>query len=162
MAAFSVDLDDTHVKNTHARSGRNRTTNPKRSETPDRRVSRTKRALREALVGLAREKPYDAIAVKEILTRANVGRSTFYTHFADKDDLLGSGVHEMLVAIHRRPRSGDVLERIVAFARPLLEHIDAHRRTPGPQMVPESRAAMHSHLQDVLVDMIQEDVAAVV
>jgi len=123
---------------------------------------KTKSALHEALVRLAREKPYDAIAVKEILARANVGRSTFYTHFADKDDLLDSGVHEMLAAIDRRPRSGDVIERIVGFARPLLEHIDGHRRRPGPQMAPESRSAMHGRLQDVLVDIIQEDVAAVV
>jgi len=35
-----------------------------------------------------RRQPYDAISVKEILDRADVGRSTFYTHFRDKADLL--------------------------------------------------------------------------
>jgi len=39
------------------------------------------------LIDLAHEKPYDSIAVKEILDRANVGRSTFYTHFQDKHEL---------------------------------------------------------------------------
>jgi hypothetical protein len=42
-------------------------------------VRRTKASLHDALIGLAREKPYPSIAVKEILDRANVGRSTFYT-----------------------------------------------------------------------------------
>lgn len=40
----------------------------------DRRVQKTQSLLREALVSLIREKSYDAIAVKEILDRANVGR----------------------------------------------------------------------------------------
>src|SRR5262249_41445888 len=50
----------------------------------DRRIQRTRNTLREALVSLIREKPYDAIAVTEILERANVGRSTFYMHFRNK------------------------------------------------------------------------------
>src|SRR5215470_5181989 len=62
----------------------------------DRRVQKTQDLLRNALVSLLAQKPYDAIVVKEILDRANVGRSTFYMHFRDKDDLLVSGIHEML------------------------------------------------------------------
>ena len=54
----------------------------------DRRIQKTKNLLHQALGSLIREKPYDAIVVKEILDRANVGRSTFYTHFRDKDELL--------------------------------------------------------------------------
>src|SRR3712207_8649655 len=53
-----------------------------RPETTDRRVQRTKTSLHNAR--LAREKPHPSIAVKEILDRANVGRSTFYTHFRDR------------------------------------------------------------------------------
>jgi len=41
--------------------------------------------LARALVSLIREKPYDEMVVKEILDRANVGRSTFYTHYRNKD-----------------------------------------------------------------------------
>jgi AcrR family transcriptional regulator len=81
--------------------------------------------LHDALIGLAREKPYPSIAVKEILERANVGRSTFYTHFRDKDDLLEDGIHEVLQSIHARPCSGSTLERVLAFSLPLLP---AHRR----------------------------------
>ena len=88
---------------------RNRTSGANRPETGDRRVQRTKTSLRAALIGLAREKPYDSIAVKEILDRANVGRSTFYAHFRDKKDLLESGIHEMLRSVHGRPRVRDAL-----------------------------------------------------
>ena len=56
----------------------------------DRRIERTKRLLHGALGSLIHQKSYDDIVVKEILARANVGRSTFYTHFRDKDELLES------------------------------------------------------------------------
>jgi AcrR family transcriptional regulator len=54
----------------------------------DRRVQRTRQALRAALVELIREKGYDAISVEEITQRANLGRATFYLHYKDKDDIL--------------------------------------------------------------------------
>jgi AcrR family transcriptional regulator len=57
---------------------------------PDRRVLRTKSALREAIVVLIEEKHYDSITVQDIIDRADVGRSTFYSHFRDKEDLFRS------------------------------------------------------------------------
>lgn len=56
----------------------------------DRRSRRTRRMLEEALVKLMLEKRYDTITVQEIIDRANVGRSTFYAHYLDKEDLLES------------------------------------------------------------------------
>jgi AcrR family transcriptional regulator len=54
----------------------------------DRRPQRTKRQLSRALVGLITEKRFDDITVQNVIDRADVGRSTFYTHFRDKEDLL--------------------------------------------------------------------------
>jgi len=54
----------------------------------DRRVNKTRRALKEALTDLILEQGYDRVTVGDILARADVGRSTFYAHFLDKDDLL--------------------------------------------------------------------------
>ena len=65
----------------------------------DRRIQRTQGLLHEALGSLIHEKSYDAISVKEILDRANVGRSTFYMHFGDKDELLLSSIRDMLRSI---------------------------------------------------------------
>lgn len=59
-------------------------------EKEDRRVQRTRRLLQEALVALILEKRYDKITVQDIIDRANVGRSTFYANFLDKEDLLVS------------------------------------------------------------------------
>ena len=55
---------------------------------PDRRVGKTRRALKEALTDLILERGYEAVTVQDVIDRADVGRSTFYAHFMDKDDLL--------------------------------------------------------------------------
>jgi len=54
----------------------------------DRRVARTRRALKEALTDLILERGYESVTVQDVIDRADVGRSTFYAHFLDKDDLL--------------------------------------------------------------------------
>jgi AcrR family transcriptional regulator len=56
----------------------------------DRRTNRTRQTLHAALIQLILEKHYDLITVQDIIDRANVGRSTFYVHFRDKEDLLVS------------------------------------------------------------------------
>lgn len=56
--------------------------------TPDRRVRRTRDALHRALIELMMERAYDRISVSDVIARADIGRSTFYTHYRDKDDLL--------------------------------------------------------------------------
>jgi AcrR family transcriptional regulator len=123
-------------------------------------VQKTKASLHNALIGLAREKPYPSIAVKEILNRANVGRSTFYTHFRDKDDLLESGIHEVLRSLHHRPRAASAPERIVAFSLPLLQHIDEHRHSAGPRMRSEGQVIMHQQLEDTLTNVMADELAA--
>jgi AcrR family transcriptional regulator len=54
----------------------------------DRRPQRTKRQLSQALVDLIQEKRFDDITIQNVIDRADVGRSTFYTHFRDKEDLF--------------------------------------------------------------------------
>ncbi|MCW3839097.1 TetR/AcrR family transcriptional regulator [Micromonospora yasonensis] len=67
----------------------------------DRRVRRSQRLLREALVALIPEKGYDRITVQDILDRADVGRSTFYSHYRDKDDLLLAGFDDLRTDLKR-------------------------------------------------------------
>lgn len=57
-------------------------------ERQDRRSQRTRHLLSAAFVELLREKGYSAITVSDIIERANIGRSTFYSHYRDKDDLF--------------------------------------------------------------------------
>lgn len=96
------------------------------------RIQKSERLLHEALISLIREKKYESITVQQILDRADVGRSTFYLHFRDKDELLLMGfehLREMLNEVQRKNRttSARPYENILGFSRPMFEHTSQHR-----------------------------------
>ena len=79
----------------------------------DARVRRTRDALGDALVALMQEKPFETITVQQVLDRAHVSRSTFYTHYSDKDDLLMSDAEEFFEALSMAlSEHGDISERV--------------------------------------------------
>lgn len=91
----------------------------------DRRVRRTRRAIQEALVALILEKGYDAVTVTDVIDRADVGRSTFYAHFTDKQDVLFSNIEQL--AFLRAETSASPGE-LFAFSLPMFEHVWEQRR----------------------------------
>jgi len=80
----------------------------------DRRILQTRDKLGDALVALLHEKSFDAITVQEVLDHAGVGRSTFYVHYRDKEDLFLSDVEDFLEQV------SSVLKRHGANPRRLL------------------------------------------
>ncbi|HEY3744172.1 MAG TPA: TetR/AcrR family transcriptional regulator [Bryobacteraceae bacterium] len=94
----------------------------------DARIRRTRDRLGDALVELILEKPFDEINVQDILDRAGVGRSTFYTHYRDKDDLFLSDVEDFFQMMSTVVlRSGERSERI-APVRELFAHLSDVRQ----------------------------------
>jgi AcrR family transcriptional regulator len=94
----------------------------------DRRVARTRDILGDALVALIHEKAFEEITVQEVLDRAGVSRSTFYTHYKDKNDLFLSDAEEFFEAMSTAlSRYGDQSNR-VAPVREFFEHVaDFHK-----------------------------------
>ena len=68
----------------------------KRQGHTDLRVRRTRERLGAALIALIEEKAIDEVTIREVLDRAKVGRSTFYVHYQDKEDLFLSQLEEGL------------------------------------------------------------------
>src|SRR5258708_26680745 len=66
---------------------------------PDRRIARTEQSLHRALNTLILEKGYEATTIKDIVSHANVGRSTFYAHHGSKEGLLLSGLQHLHAAL---------------------------------------------------------------
>jgi len=72
------------------------------NEKTDRRSQRTRHLLGAALVELIREKDYGTITVSDIIERANVGRSTFYVHYRDKDALFVGELDRVIEILSQR------------------------------------------------------------
>lgn len=95
----------------------------------DRRKRRTCQLLRQALLELLEEKPYEAISVQDLIARADVARSTFYMHYQDKNDLfLGpEGVFAEKLTQHRRYEIRPRDLGSVVSARVWFEHLEVQR-----------------------------------
>lgn len=99
-----------------------------RPSRPDRRVQRTRRLLSRALVELIVEKgSYERVTVQDILDRADVGRSTFYAHYENKDLLLVDGPRNMGLALFGETADADTSAHHAMEFRALLEHVNESR-----------------------------------
>ena len=67
----------------------------------DIRITKSKRALRAALIDLMEERGLDAVSVNDLCARADLNRGTFYNHFRDKEDLLVALEDEVMADLDR-------------------------------------------------------------
>lgn len=67
----------------------------------DRRIVKSKKALRSALISLMETKGFEAITVNDLCSAADLNRGTFYNHFSDKEDLLATLEDEVMDDISR-------------------------------------------------------------
>lgn len=89
----------------------------------DRQSLRTRQILADSLMNLLLEKPYASITIQEILDRANVGRSTFYSHFYDKEDLLVSSLEHVFEMLNQQLISG-IGENNILPSLGLFQHVE--------------------------------------
>jgi AcrR family transcriptional regulator len=140
----------------------------------DRRVARTRNLLQDALVSLIVEKGYDAITVQDILDKADVGRSTFYAHFLDKQDLLMGGLERLKAALAAqqqaalkhsssgmgRAGSSALKERPLVFSLPMLLHVKSHHRLYKAFVGRQSGTMVMLHIQRILADLARDEITA--
>jgi AcrR family transcriptional regulator len=65
----------------------------------DRRIVRTKRALRTALIELMEERGFDGFTVNDLCSRADINRGTFYNHYHDKEELLETFEDDVMLGL---------------------------------------------------------------
>ena len=132
---------------------------------PDRRVQRTQQLLQTALISLIQEKGFEALSVQNIIDRANVGRATFYAHFDNKEDLLVSrldGLRASLQARQRqaRPQATPTDDRVFAYSHDMFVHVNEHRTVFRSMVGKRSGAVIQQLFHKMLVDLVRDDVKA--
>lgn len=123
----------------------------------DRRVRRTRNHLRAALLELILERGWDAVSVSDICERADVGRSTFYVHFADKENLLLSGFDDLH---HAMEQFRIQAQAPFGFLLPLIEHAAENRRLVEALIGRQSGQRVHWRFRDVLAELIKSELAS--
>jgi AcrR family transcriptional regulator len=134
-------------------------------KTEDRRVQRTRRLLKEALIALTLERGYEAVTIADIAERADVGRSTFYVHFPDKETLLLHGFDDLgahLSKVQALALASDrpMKERALSFSLELFEHAFEYRRLFQAIVGKQGGAMIQKKVKRMLVLLVRKDVAA--
>lgn len=125
----------------------------------DRRSQRTRRALGDALVELMMERGYDAISVKDIIERADVGRSTFYSHYADKEELFVSQLDRLMDLLSRHIPQEKSEENPFFPSLGLFQHIQEQRKLYRILTWDSGVDVLTRHLQTSLSEKIAERLA---
>src|SRR6266545_7082331 len=127
-------------------------------DTIDRRVTRTRALLQDALIALIPEQGYAAITVEDICQRANIGRSTFYTHYAGKDELRSATIEAHLRSISRRRMSAsqEIGSRLFEFSLPMFEHAHAFRSLHHA-LLSSSGDTIHDELRERIRRAVREE-----
>lgn len=131
----------------------------------DRRSRRTRQALHQALIRLIVERGYDEITVADIAEAADTGRSTFYAHFTDKDDLLrsaGSYLKRELVMEHESlaASSGQPEDRLLGFTRFMTAHLYEQRQIFHALMRGQGGPIFVEMIRDVLCEIVRKELPA--
>jgi AcrR family transcriptional regulator len=123
----------------------------------DRRVQRTRQLLLDALAALVLEKGYEAMTVQNIIDYANVGRSTFYSHFQDKEDLLLSGVETLWEGLHEHLIANIPTEETVwNLTLSMFQHGEGHRHMYKALVGKQGGDVALKHIQKKLYTLIYE------
>ncbi|WP_205825684.1 TetR/AcrR family transcriptional regulator [Microbispora catharanthi] len=124
----------------------------------DRRVRRTRKAVQQALVELILEKGYEAVTVTDLINRANVGRSTFYAHFTDKQDVLFSNLDELSSLLRLAPASRP--GPLFAFSLPMFEHLHEQRRLARALLGRRGGSAVMARGEQILATIVRDELLA--
>lgn len=97
----------------------------------DKRSIQTKKIIKDALLDLINEKGFNEISVTDLTKRANINRGTFYTHYADKYDLLEQIEEELIKEIQDHTENVESLDLLTMdlineptpFTIKLLEYV---------------------------------------
>ncbi|GLX69914.1 TetR/AcrR family transcriptional regulator [Paenibacillus glycanilyticus] len=127
-------------------------------KTMDRRVVRSREALKQALLALMKQKDFDEISITEIVELANYNRGTFYSHYESKEALLDDIIYaliEELLQSFRAPYENEEyfsIHELPAHSVKIFEHIHEHAELYTLLM----KSNAHSHLREKMFDAIRQ------
>ncbi len=123
-------------------------------ESHDRRIKRTQQLLAKALIALTLEKGYEAVTIRDITERADVGYATFFRHYESKDALLRD-VSDVVLADLNSLLPGTPSADVEAVGVPLFRYVQEHANIIHVLLQSRGTSSLMPHIieltsQDVL------------
>jgi AcrR family transcriptional regulator len=124
----------------------------------DRRVRRTRAALRESMILLMTQKGYDAVTVQDVIDHADVGRSTFYAHYSDKADLLGDLLVQLRgMLVPQGSTDPPDRRRPLRFSLEMFRHVSGQRVLLLGLVGPTGTSPVVGHIERMLTDVVRAE-----
>lgn len=132
--------------------------------TLDRRSLRTRDALNGALIHLIAERGWDDISVQDVCDLANIGRSTFYSHYTGKDALLIGGLENLQAELRRQARvraqaavEGADTGTGFGFVLGLIEHAHDQRKIFRGLIGRRSGYVVHQRFREMVMRLVHDE-----
>ncbi|SEG47440.1 TetR/AcrR family transcriptional regulator [Paenibacillus sp. UNC499MF] len=134
----------------------------------DRRTIRTKEGIRKALTELMEEKGFNCLTVRDITTRADINRGTFYLHYKDKFDLLEQSLQEIFSVVDRIVEGvkASLTPNIIVFDEPLpfavalFEYFEANGDFLKAVLGPEGAPGFQNRMKQLMREKLFENHSA--
>lgn len=124
----------------------------------DLRIIKTKKNLYSTLEELMKEKSFEEIKVSDICTKAMINRSTFYSHYNDKYELLSEYINNLKNSLEEQLQKNKNIsnskEYYLEMIKLLLDHIEEKKDSYIAIMINNR----NSITIDILYDVINKDI----
>lgn len=123
----------------------------------DLRVIKTKNLIYNTLIELMKDKTFEEIKVSDICNKALINRSTFYSHYEDKYDLLvdfiNSLKNEFISELNKNNNNLNVKEYYIELIKIFLNHIEERKEMYTSIMINNRNSIM----MDILLSVVNND-----
>lgn len=124
----------------------------------DLRVTKTKKALFDALINLMEEEAFENIKVSDICEKALINRSTFYAHYTDKYELVSSFIKnltdELKQELEKNNHISTSKEYYLEMLRLFFSHVEKQKEAYASILIHNRNSIM----MDMVYQTLDEDI----
>lgn len=136
-------------------------------QTNNRRTSKSRKELKNALILLMEKKNFSAITITDIVTFADLNRGTFYKHYQSKEELLNElidDVMEGLIKSYKDPylhTDKFMVSELTTSSIKIFEHVASYSNFYTIIVNSNVLPGFQNKICDILKQLVQQDLEVV-